>query len=123
VDTITVSPVFLGAPPEIPPTIQNADSSDVSLKFNLAWQLSETVMVYADASEGFRRGGTNIANSFRPFVPEAYDPDSLWSYELGMNSEWMDRRLLLNASVYHIDWTDAQLKTLLSGDNGFGGTA
>ncbi len=122
-DTVTVPPTYLGFPADPPPAILSSSSSDVSPKFNLAWQVSDDVMLYLDASEGFRRGGTNIANTFRAFVPEAYGPDSLWSYELGMNSQWADGRVILNASAYHTDWSDAQLKTLLSGDNGFGGTA
>lgn len=122
-DTITEPPQFLGAPAVLPPDILTAGSKDTSLKFNLSWQATDDILFYFDAAEGFRRGGTNIASTFRAFVPESYQPDSLWSYQLGMNSQWLDGRVTLNAALYRIDWSDAQLKSLLSGDNGFGGTA
>ena len=32
----------------------------------------------------------------------------MWNYEAGIRSTWQDGRLLLNGSVYRIDWTDMQ---------------
>jgi iron complex outermembrane recepter protein len=34
--------------------------------------------------------------------------DSVWSYELGLKSKWLDDRLLVNAAVYYLRWTDLQ---------------
>src|SRR5208282_6686195 len=35
-----------------------------------------------------------------------YNADYLWSYELGLKTELMDRRVSIEGSVYHINWTD-----------------
>ena len=32
----------------------------------------------------------------------------MWSYELGSKNSWIDRRLLVDASVYYIKWNNIQ---------------
>jgi outer membrane receptor protein involved in Fe transport len=34
--------------------------------------------------------------------------DTVWSYDLGLRSTWLDRRLLVNTAVYYLDWSDLQ---------------
>ena len=41
----------------------------------------------------------------------AYGTDTLWNYEVGVRTSWLDNRLTANAVVYYIDWTDIQLRT------------
>jgi len=41
--------------------------------------------------------------------PAGYHSDNLINNELGFKSEFMDRRLLVNASTYYTHWNDAQL--------------
>jgi iron complex outermembrane receptor protein len=65
-------------------------------------------MFYFAASRGFRSGGFNGRPFFREVV-DSYDPEYLWSYELGMKSEWLDRRLVLNVAGFYNDYTDVQL--------------
>lgn len=44
--------------------------------------------------------------------------DSVWSYELGLKSKWLDNRLLVNTAVYHLIWSDLQQSiALLSYDS------
>ena len=45
--------------------------------------------------------------------PFSYGSDSLWSYELGAKTRWLDGRASLNAAVYHIDWSDMQTHRFL----------
>ena len=35
-----------------------------------------------------------------------YEADTLWSYELGLKTQLLDRRLSIEGSVYHIDWSN-----------------
>ncbi len=79
-----------------------------TFKFNLEYQATDDVLVYALASSGYRAGGFNVG-AF-PFVPPStYDSDTLWNYELGAKTSWLDGRLTLNAIGYQIDWNDIQL--------------
>lgn len=76
-------------------------------KFVLSYTINDTAMIYAQAAEGYRVGNAN------PPVPDptppTFGPDSLWNYELGAKTAWLDRRLTLNGAVYFIDWRQMQL--------------
>lgn len=37
-----------------------------------------------------------------------YQPDSLWDYEVGAKTRWLDRALVVNAAAYYIKWKDVQ---------------
>jgi iron complex outermembrane receptor protein len=88
-------------------------NSKVTYKFNLSYQVAPRVLTYATAAQGFRVGGVNAANlPFASNIPRGYSPDSLWSYELGVKSELLDRHLRLNADVYQIDWSNIQVSTV-----------
>jgi iron complex outermembrane receptor protein len=38
-----------------------------------------------------------------------FDPEYVWAYELGVKSEWLDRRLVANLAVFYNEYTDIQL--------------
>ena len=78
-----------------------------SLKALASQQLRRDVLVYVQASQGFRPGGANIVPGL-PAALASYRADSLWNYEAGLKSQWLERRLTLNAAVYQIDWSDMQ---------------
>jgi iron complex outermembrane recepter protein len=77
-------------------------------KTNLSYQFSNTLLVYATASQGFRPGGVNqvlgLPNALTP-----YQSDSLWNYELGTKTSWLDNRLIFDIDGYLIDWTNMQV--------------
>jgi iron complex outermembrane receptor protein len=77
-------------------------------KAGLEFRPTDNLMLYGSVSRGFRSGGFNGRPFFRESVL-AYDPEYLWSYELGVKSDWFDRRLVANASVFFNDYTDVQL--------------
>ena len=72
-------------------------------------------------AKGYRIGGANpdIGQfcDFSPYghtgVPPQYSSDSVWSYELGTKNAWNDRRVLLDASVYYIKWSNIQQNVAL----------
>ena len=88
-------------------------------KYGVEYAFTNQVKAYATAAKGFRLGGIN---AFPPDLCAAdlaqlgltaeqahqFKSDSLWSYELGLKSEFADHRVLLNAAAYHIDWTNLQ---------------
>mgnify|MGYP001487928116 FL=1 len=96
------------------PTIEDTqEDSDTLLKFNLAWDYSETTMMYGTISEGYRRGGTNAApvrpdESF-PNDPEwsSFGSDTVMNYEVGIKSQ-LDR-LNYTMSAFYVDWSDPQV--------------
>lgn len=84
-----------------------ADESGWSLKFLASHRFSPAMMGYAQASQGFRPGGVNTVPGLTPELA-AYGADSLWNYELGLKSAWLNNRLQVNTALYRIDWRDMQ---------------
>ncbi|NWG45306.1 MAG: TonB-dependent receptor [Alphaproteobacteria bacterium] len=66
-------------------------------------------MTYASISRGFKSGGFNgRANS--PGEEEAYEPEFVWTYEVGAKSQWADGRLRANFAAFYNDYTDFQAR-------------
>jgi iron complex outermembrane recepter protein len=100
-----------------PSAPQNNSQSGLNPKFALALQATESTMVYASASKGFRAGG---AQPFLTFCSEPGLPiddithlksDTLWTYEAGAKVQASS--VLLSAAAYHIDWTNLQQQVAL----------
>ncbi|MBJ7312640.1 TonB-dependent receptor [Rugamonas sp. CCM 8940] len=114
--------VFNGGPSAV-----TGDSSDhgYTPKLNLSWQIDPQRMAYLTAAKGYRPGGPNnpapaalCAKEIATLGLSAsallkFAPDSLWSYELGLKSEWLERRLTLNGALYSIDWSKVQQQIVL----------
>jgi outer membrane receptor protein involved in Fe transport len=69
--------------------------------------------LYASAAEGFRVGGSNfpLPMGYCQMTapnPLTYSSDSLWSYELGTKSRFLNNTLSVNADVFYIDWKNLQ---------------
>lgn len=91
-------------------TPSRTEESGFNPKVSLAWTPGEDVMVYGLVSEGFRFGTPNTAGLSDYPVPEGSRSDSLVNYELGARTRWADGRLLLDATVFYVDWQDIQLR-------------
>lgn len=91
-----------------PPTLVRSEEDGFVFKANASYDISDDVMIYAEAAEGFRPGGANqvlgLAAALTP-----YESDSLWNYEIGIKSAIFDRRLLANIDVFQIDWSNIQV--------------
>ncbi|MGN6689340.1 MAG: TonB-dependent receptor, partial [Sphingopyxis sp.] len=68
----------------------------------LTWKFSDDALVYATYSRGNKSGGLNLTN-----LPAGIDPDvapeKVDSYEVGLKSQWWDRKVTLNVAGY---WTE-----------------
>jgi len=71
----------------------------------LKWDISNDVNVFASATRGFKSGGWNAraTGAGAPSLILPFDPEIAWSYELGLRSEWLDRRLRLNLTAFQLD--------------------
>ncbi len=97
----------------------NYDGNNLDYRLAGQYEWTDNVMTYVQFSTGFKGGGT----SPRPFIPGQavpFDPETLDSYELGIKSDWFDRALRLNASVFYSDYSDLQLGLQICPQ--FGGT-
>ncbi len=74
----------------------------------LSYKIDDDRLVYASATTGFKSGGwnTRVTNVASVTI---FGPEKATSYELGLRSQWLDRRLRANATVYHEQVEDLQL--------------
>lgn len=99
-------------------------NTPVTPHFSITYRPSESLSLYAAAARGFRVGGINVVAGGRP-VPQTYDPDSLWNYEIGAKGKLFGGALDYTISGYFIDWKDIQvsLQNNIGNYTGNAGTA
>jgi iron complex outermembrane receptor protein len=89
-------------------------------KFNTSYKFSDDVMTYLTVSEGYRIGSSNGVGACPDPLPGnqivcalpnelEYTPDKTTNYEIGVHSQWFNKRLTLNAALYYIQWKDPQV--------------
>ena len=102
------------------PINSNLRSSDNVFTYTVApkFKINNRMSLYARVAKGYRPGGPNVIAPNAPAgTPASFDPDTVVSYEVGFKGETADRTFSLDMSVYHIDWKNIQLLTVI---NGFG---
>ena len=122
-----------GGDPIVSPKVTTTESG-VNPKVEADYHITPDQMLYVTASKGFRPGGLvpivpagqagtatdcNAALAVQdPGVKLAdtrsYQSDSLWNYEIGAKTAWLDHRVTLNASFFDIRWKNIQQAVLLS---------
>jgi outer membrane receptor protein involved in Fe transport len=91
---------------------QRGTESQPTYNFSLLWAATPDVSVYGRIASGFRLGGLNeaatIAAQANLSIPSTYGPDSLWDYEAGVKTYFFDRKLYVDVTGFHIDWSNEQ---------------
>lgn len=79
-------------------------------KFNpavtLSYRPTETISLYAKAVTGYKAGGSNEAS---PTFTRTFGPETVKSYEVGIKSDLLDRRLRVNLDGFIARYKDLQL--------------
>jgi iron complex outermembrane recepter protein len=101
----------------VPLTSQgNAHETGTNPRYNLAYAVNDTMTVFAEAAKGFRYGGVNypLPNTCTDFgqSPTTFQPDHLWSYQVGEKSQFFDSRMTINATAFLIDWSNVQTRKI-----------
>lgn len=75
------------------------------------YQVTDEAMGYFSYSKGFKSGGwtTRLTNPIASASQAAFGPENAETYEVGLKSRWLDRRLVLNIAAFHTDYTGIQL--------------
>ena len=91
----------------------NTDDDGVLWKLNGALEFGDDDLLYATWSQGYRRGGTNAVPTTGTFAEDprwqVYGSDRVDNYEVGVKGRFNGMRY--DASVFYINWEDAQLNT------------
>ena len=72
---------------------------------------------YASYRRGFHSGtfNSNSAGGFSPAANPALNPEIIDAYEVGFKSEWLERKLRVNASAFYYEFKDLQLELYRQG--------
>jgi iron complex outermembrane receptor protein len=77
---------------------------------NLSWatilkyQWTDELMSYLSVSTGYKSGGYNPGALQPP-----YNPEKAMVYEVGVKSDWLDKRLRINADIFQTDYDNLQV--------------
>jgi iron complex outermembrane recepter protein len=109
-----VAPIVLGAPAgiEIPLVPRNSIArekfTNFSPRVSIDYKL-DNVLLYGSFSQGFKSGGFNLRYvAPRPNVL-AFDPEKASTFEAGLKLDGFDRRVRLNAALFHTSYKDIQV--------------
>ncbi|WP_372809257.1 TonB-dependent receptor [Litorivivens sp.] len=105
------------------------DFSDDSFTFTAEFDITDDINIYAKSVEAYKSGGYNTRDPQRDVnqgpasdgtdygfgFKEGFDSEKVQSYEIGVKSELMNRRLRLNGNVFYSEYTDIQLNQILTG--------
>lgn len=82
---------------------------DTNYMLNLAYQVTDDVMVYGSYSEGFKSGGFD--QRFTAFTPEpsSFKPEYANTYETGFKADLLDHHVRFNVALFHTDYKDLQI--------------
>ncbi|MDR1463212.1 MAG: TonB-dependent receptor [Azoarcus sp.] len=75
------------------------------------YSLSDNARVFFKYAHGVKSGGFNTSATDLDAV-NVVKPETLDSYELGLKSEWLNRRLIFNATLFHYDYDDVQVNVV-----------
>ncbi|MGH8530523.1 MAG: TonB-dependent receptor, partial [Nevskiales bacterium] len=82
-----------------------------SPKGSVKFQWTRDLLLYGAIARGFQYGGRN-GQALIPtdnVYPLTYKSSSVWSYEAGVRTDWLDKTLQLDLTGFYIDWTDIQI--------------
>ncbi|WP_340202135.1 TonB-dependent receptor [Ascidiimonas sp. W6] len=80
-------------------------------KFSLAYEFSETVLVYANYGRGYRSGGFNSDETVK--FGKTYEPEFTNNYEIGLKTSFLNNRIIFNNAFYQIDFENQQQYTFI----------
>src|SRR5581483_7081423 len=88
----------------------------------LRYRFTDDLMVYGQYSRGYRSSAINGSAGCAAELNVA-KPELLNAFELGLKSEWADRRIMANASAFYYDFSNQQFRNPVSGAAGCPGNA
>lgn len=131
-----------GVLPAVAPLRDERSDSDVSPTIGLNWTPDEDTLVYGRFARGFKSGGWSLdfvsfgqtlqsnagAANYNPLLAVRtadladldFEPEQLDTYEIGIKTRLLDRRLQLTAAAFFIDYSDIQvLQFVIGAGNGY----
>ncbi|ADG10255.1 TonB-dependent receptor [Caulobacter segnis] len=89
--------------PVLPPEFVTRKSTAWTGSASYKHRFTDDLMAYASYGRGFRPGGTTQFVTAAALAPQyrVYQDETSDSFELGVKSQWLDRRLQVNGDIFH----------------------
>jgi outer membrane receptor protein involved in Fe transport len=94
--------------PDVSGSLRSATFNVPTYRYFASYAIADGTKVYANVGTGVRSGGFNISASVQLGAPSTYDPEHDKSYELGIKSTFLERRVSFDAAVYYSSYRDLQ---------------
>lgn len=110
---ITAVPAAACPVRQLPNELNERGTKEFTPMANIAFDVTEDFLIYANYSEGFRSGGFS-QRIFPPLpITPDFGPEFVTSYEFGW--KFKTDGFTLNGAVYHTDYTDIQVSAERAG--------
>jgi iron complex outermembrane receptor protein len=122
---VTADGIANGGPTTVAET--STTQTTITPKYSLQYRFTPDNQAYATVANGFRPGspsggvvpqsvcGADLAAlGLKSGVIGPVQPDTVWSYELGEKTAWLDKRLTVDFDVFRINWDKIQQTVLLA---------
>ncbi|WP_459789437.1 TonB-dependent receptor [Alteriqipengyuania sp. 357] len=86
------------------PTDKTGDWDAITPKFVLEYETPGGTLLYGKVTKGFKSGVVNIGS-----VNAVIDPEDVWSYEVGVRGETIDRTFGYSVSGFYYDYSNLQV--------------
>ncbi|MFA3791129.1 TonB-dependent receptor [Aliiglaciecola sp. SL4] len=87
----------------------NAEFNAVTPRFTVEHDLNDDSLLFASLAKGNKGGGFNGSATF--VEDQTFGEETNWVAEIGSKNTFLDGDLVLNGSVYFIDWSDIQVQS------------
>jgi len=102
----------------VPSEEQTASWEEVTGRVVLDWMpeldMTDSTLVYASYSRGFKGGGFNPATDLALGGAATFDPEFINAYEIGTKNSFADNRVQLNLTGFYYDYTGYQISKIVN---------
>ncbi len=83
----------------------------VTYRINSTYHPADGVMLYATVSTGYKSGGFDTGTGSVLGNNRVFNPETVTNYELGAKTQFADRKITVNATLFRMDIQDFQLRS------------
>ncbi|WP_202131564.1 TonB-dependent receptor [Aurantiacibacter rhizosphaerae] len=92
-----------------PPGLNELTFNNFSPKVGVQLYPADDIMLYGSWSKGYKTGGWTTRFTNPQLQAQSYEPEEAETWEVGIKSTLLDRRLQINAAAFTTDYSDIQL--------------